>query len=618
VTQEHQRISDEYAARAARFGARAEALAARSRLVSNLRGLSFGLMAVSGIVALTGRAVTISGALALLGFVVFVALVAVHARVIANEEDARRWQRVNLNSEARINGKWRAFADDGQRFGDASHPYSDDLDVFGRGSLYQRVSVAHTRYGQEALARFLREPASVVLVRARQEAVKELGKELELRQRLEAHALALSSSPGESGAERPPKPAPDPEPLLAWAERQPVLSDKPLLAWSARVLPVLTVAGIAGSIALGLPSVAWGLPLALQIILNLSTKNETALVFTAVSSTEGAFLRYGAMLEVLESAKLEAALVKQMQERVLSGTRSPSQAMAEFRRAVSWFDLRHNGLIHPFANALLSWDIHCTLGLERWQRRSGNKAREWFRALGELEALSSLAGLAHDDPSLSFPEVSEGPTTLEVEALAHPLIAPDVRVANDLSLPEPGRALLVTGSNMSGKSTLLRAVGLGAVMAFAGAPVAARRMRISRLAVRTSMRISDSLEGGVSHFYAELGKLKAVVDATGGSLPVLFLLDEILHGTNSRERQIGARWVLRVLLEHGAIGAVSTHDMELCRLPDTLMERVELVHFQEDVKDNQMTFDYKLRNGPVTAGNALRLMKLVGLDVPLE
>jgi DNA mismatch repair ATPase MutS len=171
---------------------------------------------------------------------------------------------------------------------------------------------------------------------------------------------------------------------------------------------------------------------------------------------------------------------------------------------------------------------------------------------------------------------------------------------------------------MSGKSTLLRAMGLAAVMAFAGAPVCAQRLCISRLAVRTSMRISDSLEGGVSHFYAEVGKLKAVVDAAQTSLPVLFLLDEILHGTNSRERQIGARWVLKELLERGAIGAVSTHDMELCRLPDALMAKVDLVHFQENVKDGQMTFDYKLRQGPVTAGNALRLMKLVGLDVPLE
>lgn len=606
--------SAEYRTRNARFGKEAEEHGARSRLVSNLRGLSFAVAVVSAIVAATGRAVPMTAALALLGAVCFLALLVVHARVIGAEDTARRWARVNRDAESRVNGKWRELPDPGTRFQDASHPYAGDLDLFGPGSLFHRISVAHTRYGQEALAAFLTAPGERSAILARQEAVRALSPELDTRQRLEALALAALEPDGKQRAPR----VPDPEPLLSWAESTPALGKKTGVVWAARLLPLLSLAGIAGSTWFGLPAFAWGLPIAASVLLNLSTRDVTLRVFAAVSSTEGAFLRYGAMLEVLEKLDLPSPLLASMRARITQGGKTPSAAMGEFRRAVSWYDLRHNGLIHPLANTLFLWDIHCTLMLERWQERAGKSARDWFRALGELEALSSFAGLLHDDSGVCFPEIDEGMAVFEADGLGHPLLAPDVRVSNDLALPAPGRALLVTGSNMSGKSTLLRSMGLAAVMAMAGAPVAARRLRLSRIAVRTSMRISDSLDQGVSHFYAEVRKLKVVLDATKSGLPVFFLLDEVLHGTNSRERQVGARWVLSELIARGAIGAVSTHDMELCRLPDELMASVEQVHFQESVKDGAMTFDYKLRSGPVTAGNALRLMKIVGLDVPLE
>jgi DNA mismatch repair ATPase MutS len=292
--------------------------------------------------------------------------------------------------------------------------------------------------------------------------------------------------------------------------------------------------------------------------------------------------------------------------------------MKRFERVVGWFDLRHNGMIHPFANVFLLWDAHCLLRLEAFQRDAGRNARAWFHALGEVEGLSSFAGLAFDEPSYAWPEVEDGSAHFTATALGHPLLSSTARVSNDVNIPAPGHALLVTGSNMSGKSTHLRSMGLAAVMALSGAPVCASRLRISPLAVRSSIRISDSLSGGVSHFYAEVSRLRGVLDATAGSLPVLFLLDEILHGTNSEERQVGARWILAELLRRDAIGAVSTHDVGLCRLPPELMEKVAQHHFRESVEDGRMTFDYRLRSGPVSGGNALRLMRLVGLDVPLE
>ncbi len=601
-----------YQKRTKTFSARADALGARSRLVSNLRGLSFGVLAIAGIFALLGKQTTISGPLALLGVVAFAWLVVHHARVIGAEEDARRFARVNRDAEARVTGRWRELPEEGARFSDATHPYAGDLDVFGRGSLFQRVSVAHTRFGQHALASFFKVPAALEEIELRQEAVQRLADDLEMRQRLEAHALAVVEP---TGTQKLP---PDPAGLLAWAEGTPALIERAALIWGARLFPLLTILGIVGSTSFGLPSAVWSVPLALSILVNFLSRAETTQVFVAVSATEGAFLRYGAMLEILESLNIDSRLVERMKTRIASGGPRPSESMNQFRRAVGWYDLRHNGLIHPFVNALLCWDVHCTLALEKWQIGSGKRVRGWFEALGELEALSSLAGLAHDQPSFAFPSIREGEARFEVEGLGHPLIDDASRVVNDVHLAKGGLALLVTGSNMSGKSTLLRAMGLSGVMALAGAPVCARKLDIGRMAICTSMRVSDSLESGVSHFYAEVRKLKAVLDATEGKLPVLFLLDEILHGTNSRERQIGARWILAELLSRGACGAVSTHDMELCRLPDDLMARVTQVHFQESVANEQMTFDYRLREGPVTAGNALRVMQLAGLKVPLE
>lgn len=605
-------LSELYEKRAGTFTGRGEEHGARSRLISNLRGLSFGTLVVAGLFALFGKESRISAPIAAVGFVAFVALVIRHSRIILAEEDARRFARVNRDAKARVTGTWRTLPEDGARFADAAHPYSADLDVFGKGSLFQRISVAHTRFGQNALAEFLKKPATTGDVELRQEAVKALGGELEVRQRFEAHSLGVVEPTGTQ------KQAPDPEGLLGWAESHPKLIERVPLVWAARIFPACTLLGMIGSVSLNLPNATWSVPLALSILVNFLARAETTRVFLAVSATEGAFLRYGVMLEILESLPVKARLFDAMKARVSEGGLVPSESMNRFRRAVGWYDLRHNGLIHPFVNAFTCWDVHCTVRLEKWQVESGKRVRNWFTTLGELEALSSFAGLTHDQPDFAFPEIQESGACYEADSLGHPLIDDPNRVTNSVSLPTGGRALLITGSNMSGKSTLLRSMGLAAVMAYAGAPVAAKSLRLARMSVGTSIRVSDSLESGVSHFYAEVRKLKAVVDATDASLPVLFLLDEILHGTNSRERQIGARWILAELLARGACGAVSTHDMELCRLPEDLMTRVTQVHFRESVQNDQMTFDYKLREGPVTAGNALRVMQLAGLSVPLE
>ncbi len=276
----------------------------------------------------------------------------------------------------------------------------------------------------------------------------------------------------------------------------------------------------------------------------------------------------------------------------------------------------------------LLWDVHTLRMLERWRERSGTQAPQWFALLAEIEALAGLATLSYDNPTWAFPTVTDtaekGDARLEARALGHPLLPPDGCVRNDVTIGPPGTFLLVTGSNMSGKSTLLRAIGVNVALAQAGAPVCAEAFALPPVALATSMRAQDSLEAGVSYFMAELRRLKQIVDelsvvARAGERVPVFLLDEILSGTNTSERQIAARSVIRYLLDLGATGAVSTHDLTLAQAPD-LTPLSQPVHFTErftrDASGPSMTFDYRLRPGVATSVNALKLMEIVGLPAP--
>jgi hypothetical protein len=530
-----------YATRAAEHRRQAERLGARSRRIANLRGLCFGVSVVSGLTALGSESVILPLSLAGLSLCAFVVLVVRHSRVIADEDLAWRRYRVNDNARKRTSDDFVDLPEDGQIFQEADHPFSGDLDVFGRRSLFQCLNVAHTAYGQSALARALTAVDDGARVVERQVAVRELSGQLELRQALETYTLENADPPGEP--RRRVRPPLDLHALIDWAESDPTLSMRPVLVWSARLLPPLTLLGALLWELAGLSAVVWALPLTLQLVVAGRAGPDAARVFAAVSSSPGAFARLRPTLRLLEGQQSQSPLLVRLRDTFRRGERTASQQMSRFERTLGWFELRHNGMVYPFVNALLLWDVHCTVAFEKWQADSGSSIRRWLEAIGEWEALSSLAGFAHDNPDFSFPKLVDEPSTFRVRGLGHPLIPPATRVTNDVLLEGPGTALLITGSNMSGKSTLLRAMGLAAVLGMSGTAVCASEMTFSTLSVYTSMRISDSLSAGVSHFYAELSKLRAVLRATEGSPPVLFLLDEILHGTNSEERQVGARWI---------------------------------------------------------------------------
>lgn len=604
--------ADFYEERARQHRQLRDKLARRSLHVSNLRGLTFVIFAGAAGFSLFGTAGRAGIALSLAALVAFVSLVVQHARVIGAQDLEERWICVNENASARVNRSlWHDLPNTGDRFRDASHPYADDLDLFGRGSLFQRLCVAHTYMGQSRLVELLCGSNDLGPLQQRQNLVQSLAPQLELRQRFEVLALATRETVKKGQELGVPS---DLEPLLNWAEAKPSQQRHPWILAAAWALPAITTVS-ALLCYLGLVSIPLAIaPLALHLFALIKTRPQTQVVIRMLLRTERMVVNVGPLFELLEGC----SDLELLQRRLRSGPESPSVALKSLRRIASWFELRHNGLVYPFINLFLLWDVHCILAFEQWQQRHGRHLRTWFDAIGEMEALSSLAGLYHDEPGCCFAEVVGEGCGFEAVSLGHPLLSPEVRINNDVTCLRHGYGLLVTGSNMSGKSTYLRAIGLAAVLGLAGGPVCAKRLRIAQLQVATSMRISDSLAGGVSHFYAELQKLKRVLDAAHGEHSVLFLLDEILHGTNSRERRIGARFILAELLRAGAFGAVSTHDLALCEMSGDLTERLALVHFRESVVNDEMTFDYRLYPGSVTEGNALRLMQRLGIQVPLD
>ena len=533
----------------------------------------------------------------------FGALVVAHARTIQARERTERAVAFYEAGMARLDGTWVGRGSGGERFLDPHHPYAADLDLFGRGSLFQRLSTARTRMGEEVLAGWLLAPASPAEVRERQRAVTELKDRLDLRE-----DLAVLSSEVEAGVDAPA--------LRAWAEA-PVLLSGP-----GRIVAPVAVAATLATLALW-----WGGWIGpWPFLLAAAVETGIGLVFRArVRRVDAVVEKPGQDLELLaavlarfELERFQAPLLARLRDALRSGETPPSQAVHRLSRLVALMDSRRNQLFTPFAYLLL-WGTQLGFALEAWRARHGAAVGRWIDAVGTLEALSSLAGHTFENPGDPFPDVlEEGRAHFEAEGLAHPLLPAATAVRNDLAIGAGNatpQVLLVSGSNMSGKSTLLRAVGINVVLAQAGAPVRARRLRMTALSVGATLRIQDSLQEGTSRFFAEVQRLSDLVKLARGERPLLFLLDEILHGTNSHDRRLGAEGIVRGLLARGAVGLVTTHDLALAAIAEELGPTAANVHFEDRLENGRLTFDYTLRPGVVRRSNALELMRSVGLDV---
>jgi hypothetical protein len=500
---------------------------------------------------------------------------------------------------ARLNGEWAGTGETGERFSEAEHPYARDLDIFGKGSLFELLCTARTHAGEETLARWLLHAAPVPEVLVRQEAVRELAPRLEMRERLftAGDSVRLGVHP---------------ERLAAWAETE--IDPAPAYL---RVAMVLLGAAWLASLAWWLLSGAW-LPLLVTTMANYSLRkllgraNEE---FAGATEEAAADLKILAgVLAVLEQEHFESPKLTGLQAVLRMGEVAPSAAIRKLERIAAYLEQRRNFVIVVLNYGVFYQDqlVYAAAG---WRRRFGAQIRGWLEAVGEMEALAALSVAAYEHPEDVFPEFVEESPYLEAVDFAHPLLPEGHAVRNDLRFDGGHRLTIVSGPNMAGKSTFVRGVGINVVLAQCGAPVRARRLRLSPLAVGASICVLDSLQGGVSRFYAEIQRLKTISDLTGGETAVLFLLDELLSGTNSHDRLIGTQSLVHALLARGAIGLITTHDLALTRIAEAAEGVAENCHFEDHLEDGQLRFDYRLKPGVVRTSNALRLMKSIGLAV---
>jgi hypothetical protein len=531
--------------------------------------------------------------------VLYVGTASYHTRVLRERELAERAVAFYDRGLARMEDRWAGVGETGNRFADAHHVYSADLDLFGESSLFQLLSTARTRMGEDRLASWLLAPAPLDQIRERHAAIRELRDQLELREDL----AGLGADAGVGVY---------PEALLKWAQSPNQM--KP--AWMSRLAPVLGALAVGGIIGWA----GWGLATPFLLILIIEAAITYGLknrVEDVLHETEHAFrnldLLSGVMARV-EAHRFQAPRLKALHRELLSSGMPGSRAIARLRALVNRIDARRNMYIR-IIDAPLMYSVQVAFAAERWRAVHGSALQQWISAIAEVEALLSFAGYSYEHLADPFPEFVEGHALFEAEELGHPLIPATSCVHNTVSISGKVSVVLVSGSNMSGKSTLLRAVGLNAVLAMAGAPVRASRLRLTPLRVGASIRINDSLQEGSSRFYAEITRLRQILDAAGGDPSLLFLLDELLQGTNSSDRRVGSEGIVRALVERGAIGFVTTHDLALTEIAGALDGNLHNVHFRDEFVNGKITFDYHLRDGVVTKSNGLALMRSIGLDV---
>ncbi|HZQ52804.1 MAG TPA: hypothetical protein VFB14_11445 [Bryobacteraceae bacterium] len=533
--------------------------------------------------------------------VIFIGLAVWHQRVIRRRTMATRAIQYYERGLARLADRWQGTGSSGDGFRSEAHVYADDLDVFGKGSLFELISTARTTMGEQTLSSWLLHAAGCEDVRARHASVRELSGRLDLREDL---ALLGEDIRAEL----------QPDMLVRWASGPPV-NFHPVLRPLLLALAIAGIGSIVAFFAQVLPiSVVIGI-LVCDFFLKFLLRQRAAQVTEGVHAPAEELNVLSLLLRRLEKETFESQRLSQLRSALEIRGLPASKRIAKLERWIEWLDSGDHVLIRILRPILL-WEEQIAMGLEAWRRANGPHIGRWLSAVGEFEALSSLAALLFERPQWVFPELhSGGGSQFEAEALQHPLMPAGKCVPNDVRLDAKRQLLIVSGSNMSGKSTLLRSVGLATVLAWAGAPVAAARLRISPLQPGASIRVTDSLQDNRSRFFAEITRIREIVDLTRNGRPVLFLLDELLSGTNSHDRRIGAAGIVRGLVHSGAIGLITTHDLALADIEQDLGPAAANVHFEDQMVDGQMVFDYRLRPGVVAHSNALELMRAVGLEV---
>ena len=597
-----------YRDRAQRFAQLENEEAQHSDRISNWRLWSFlaavGLIILSTSLWRDHATLLLSGfAAALACFAAFIAFVLKHHRLDERRERNACLRSINEQASHRIKREWKAFPAPKAPQKLCQQTVARDLDLFGTGSLFHFLCTAHSSQGRYLLASWLTHRADSKVLKERHHALRELAPKLDWRQELHAKGMGLADEPDE-------------QPILTWTSSKSWLTQHPWALILSKILPLGLLALI---VLTALTDRHWWIfGIAAHWIFTRIFRSPLNAVLGTISDQEKPLRHYVSAFSHVETLAVECSKLTELKAKL----ESAYGGMKQLSHLATQADAR-GSIIHPILQYLFLWDFHTAASVERWQAKHGECVADWFRALGEIEALASLAQLHYDEPEWAFPDFTSG-GSLIAKQLAHPLIAGDQRIGNDVTLGPPGSFLLVTGSNMSGKSTLLRSTGLNVTLAQAGAPVCAADLTLSPFQLATSMRVQDSLTDGVSFFMAELQGIKEVVQladtiaADEAEDHLLYLLDEILQGTNTEERQIIVQRVLSHLVRQGAIGAVTTHDFALAEIEE-FKPVSQLGHFREEFSDDesgpQMTFDYQLRPGVATTTNAVKLLEIIDLNV---
>lgn len=584
------------------YAKRLEKLTLMINRLSNVRLVTFLTGCVLAAFFYISQSSSLGLGMVIFTLVSFAALVLWHQKLRTQQNYIRVLYENHDQALKRLEGEWKSFSDNGEDFKDPAHPYSEDLDLFGSGSLFQWINIAKTFRGREKLKEALTEPSEGLgTIQKKQEAIKELARNLAWRQRFLAEARMTK------------RPLNSPEQIIEWAKTYDPTYLRSGVVILTRALPIITITFLL--LYLLTTRVSFWYPLAGVVIqsLILFVGKQRGKALNAVYTYKDSIKVYEKMLERFEKRTFQAEYLQTLKKGLYD--RDGKTAFEQIRKLSSLAELIANrgNAMFLMINILTLWDIQCMISLEAWKEKSGRSLGNWVDTIAELEALCSLAIINMDHPTWGFPEITAESSGILAVKTGHPLLGNSV--CNDVCMEKGSGILLITGSNMSGKSTLLRTIGINLVLAYAGAPVCAQRFSCSMLRIYTCMRVSDNLGENISSFYAELLRIKQIVSASKTERKIFFLLDEIFKGTNSQDRHAGAKVLIRQLSKVGAMGMVSTHDLELGDLERESDRRIRNYHFREYYKNDEIHFDYKLRPGISTTRNAMYLIKMAGIDV---
>ncbi len=524
---------------------------------------------------------------------------------LANKESIEHLDRLmNINDDElkALSGDYYKFPE-GTEFILPEHCYSNDLDIFGRASLFQYINRGGSQMGQYILAEYLKAPALEKIILERQQAATELSAQTLWRQDLQA--LGRKTQITFSTQER----------LASWIKEPPVFLKFKPWRWLRYLLPLVICGVVVLYIFDEVSSAVFYGGLLFFAVIAYQVNKVIAPIHEKLSRIAEELDVMEESIEHIEQQKFQSDLLVKFQRNFLHNEKKVSLEIRKIKKLLDKLDLRYNLLLSAPLNILFLWNLQQLLDLERWKENHQDDIDKWFQSLGHFEALSSFSTLSFNQPTWTFPSIVSGYFLIEGKEIGHPLLRAEKRVNNNISIKHDGELMLVTGSNMAGKSTYLRSIGINVVLAMAGAPVCAIEFNVSHVQIISSMRITDSLEESTSTFYAELKKLKTIIEKVNGNEKIFILLDEILRGTNSLDRHTGSVALMKQLIKSRAAAIIATHDLELAKLKNEYPDNISNYHFDVQVTNDELYFDYKLKPGVCNSLNASILMKKIGIEL---